>query len=69
MGSGISLNKAQIIEITKRELIKEFNLKEQYRDMYCDGYLIYYDFEDEYKLNKKINKLNEILRNIEYTKK
>jgi hypothetical protein len=61
MGSGISLSKKHIIQIIKRDLIKDFNEKENNKDMYCNGYIIYYDFEDEYKLNKLLKSIDNFI--------
>ena len=56
MGSGISLNKKQVIFIIKRELEKEFYEKQYNKDIYCNGYLIYYDFQDEVNYNNLLKK-------------
>lgn len=55
MGSGISLNKDQVIEIIKRDLYKEFSDHQQQRPKFTNcGYEIFYDFSDEVQLNKLI---------------
>jgi hypothetical protein len=54
MGSGISLSKKQIINIIKNDLLIEFNNKQKNKDMYCNGYIIYYDFQDEIDYNNLI---------------
>jgi hypothetical protein len=58
MGAGISLSKKQIINIIKRELEKQYYDKQNSKDIYYNGYLIYYDFQDEVDYNN-------ILKNID----
>ena len=65
MGSGISLNKKQVIFIVKRELEKEFYKKQNNKDIYCDGYLIYYDFHDEVNYNNLLKKIDNELKKID----
>ena len=65
MGSGISLNKNQIITIIKRNMIDEFELIENTKPKYTyDGYEIYYDFTNEYNLTQKIKMLDKIQKNL-----
>jgi hypothetical protein len=60
MGSGISLNKNQIIHIIKRDIKKSFYDDQSKRIRYTDdGYEIFYDFSDEVLY---MNKLKEIDR-------
>ena len=61
MGSGISLDKKQVIFIVKRELEKEFYKKQNNKDIYYDGYLIYYDFQDEVNYNNLLKKIDNEL--------
>jgi hypothetical protein len=59
MGSGISLNKDQIIHIIKRDLEIEFNNNENEKPRFTDdGYEIHYDYSDEVDLNDIIRTLN-----------
>jgi hypothetical protein len=73
MGSGISLNKNQIIHIIKRDIKRCFYDDQNNRIRYTDdGYEIFYDFSDEVlymnKL-KEINRFNEFIHLHEYTLK
>ena len=63
MGSGISLTRAQIIEIVKNEIKREFDLKESLKSKITDdGYLEIENFEDEELYYKKIRILDSLLR-------
>lgn len=64
MGSGISLNKEQIILIIQRELDNEFSKKINSIQPYTDeGYFIYESFDHEIEYNNKVNYLqNEFKR-------
>ena len=69
MGSGISLNKEQIIYIIKRELTKEFYEKQNNKNITCDGCLIYYDFSDEVEYTENNRNAMEVNRYFpEFTK-
>jgi len=58
MGSGISLNKDQVIFIIKRELAETLNKNHTLRPRYDEnGYEIHYGFADEEEL---IDMFNEI---------
>ena len=57
MGSGISLNKQQIIFIIKREMEKEFYEKQYGKPLYYDGYIIHETFDDEEFYLKKLREL------------
>jgi hypothetical protein len=60
MGSGISLNNNQVIEIVKRDLIKNFNDNESNKNIYSDdGYIIYYDFNEEIVLKNTLKLLEQ----------
>jgi len=63
MGSGISLTRAQIIEIVKNEIKTEFDLKDSLKSKITDnGYLEIESFEDEELYYKKIRILDSLLR-------
>ena len=62
MGSGLSLTHKQVAEIIKRDLIKEFNIKQANKCPYTnEGVLIYEDFIDEEILCKKIKELYQFI--------
>jgi hypothetical protein len=66
MGSGISINKEQIICIIQRELDNEYIIKLnaicQYTD---DGYFIYETFDHESEYNNKQKILRDALYNLQ----
>lgn len=60
MGSGISLNRSQIIFIIKREMEKEFNEKQYIKPIYDNnGYIMYETFDDEEFYIKKLKELDK----------
>jgi hypothetical protein len=63
MGSGISLTRAQIIEIVKNEIKTEFDLKDSLKSkIRDDGCLAIENFDDEELYYKKIRILDSLLR-------
>lgn len=63
MGSGISLSREQIIQIIKKTIKNEFEIKERINPKESDdGYLLYDNFDDEELFNKKIRYLDSLLR-------
>ncbi len=69
MGSGISLNKEQIILIIQRELNNDFskiiNSIQSYTD---EGYLVYETFEHETEYINKLEYLQNELKSLVNTK-
>jgi hypothetical protein len=66
MGSGISLNKEQIIYIIKREIEWEYKQRELYKCPINEfGFLNYETFDDEELFIKKIQILDRYLKTIE----
>jgi hypothetical protein len=61
MGAGISLSKKQIINIIKRELEKQYYDKQNSKDIYYNGYLIYYDFQDEVDYNNILKNIDKYI--------
>jgi hypothetical protein len=69
MGSGISLNKEQLIQIIKRELRFQLNENQSMRPRFTDdGYEIFYDYSDEVDLSKLIEQI-EVFRDGEVLEK
>lgn len=65
MGSGISLNKEQIILIIERELDKEYNKTVNNICQYTDnGYFIYETFDHESEYINKIKILRKELKSL-----
>lgn len=63
MGSGISLSREQIIQIIKKTIKDEFEIRERINPKESDdGYLLYDNFDDEEIFNKKIRYLDSLLR-------
>jgi hypothetical protein len=63
MGSGISLSKEQLVDIIKRELRNDFNIKQNSKPLYDDnGYEIYYDFTDEANYIKTLKQLHYFIK-------
>jgi hypothetical protein len=53
MGSGLSLNKDQVIEIIKRDLYNELYKSQNSRPRFTKcGYEIFYDYSDEVSLKE-----------------
>ena len=66
MGSGISLNKQQVVTIIKRDLKFVFEEKESLRCPYDEyGYIAYESFDDEEKYIKQIRQLNQVLEKLQ----
>lgn len=66
MGSGLSLNKQQVISIIKRDLKIDFEEKESSRCPYDEyGYIAYETFDDEEKYIKHIRLLNQLLEKLQ----
>ncbi len=63
MGSGISLNKEQIVIIIQRELDNEYtNTIKSIRNYTDEGYLIYETFDHEVEYSNKIQYLQNELK-------
>jgi hypothetical protein len=63
MGSGISLNKEQMVIIIKRELDNEYtNTIKSIRNYTDEGYLIYETFDHEVEYSNKIHYLQNELK-------
>jgi len=66
MGSGLSLNKEQVVHIIKRDLKFVFEEKEALRCPYDEyGYIAYESFDDEEKYIKQIRQLNQLLEKLQ----
>jgi len=66
MGSGLSLNKQQVVAIIKRDLKIEFEEKESLRCPYDEyGYIAYECFDSEEKYIKHIRQLNHLLEKLQ----
>jgi hypothetical protein len=64
MGSGLSLNHQQVVDIIKRDLISLLNEEQINRPRFTDdGYEIFYDFSDEVNLKNKIKELQRFVNN------
>jgi hypothetical protein len=66
MGSGLSLNKQQVVHIIKRDLKFLFEENEALRCPYDQyGYIAYESFDDEEKYIKQIRQLNQLLEKLQ----
>lgn len=64
MGSGLSLNHQQVVDIIKRDLISLLKEEQINRPRFTDdGYEIFYDFSDEVNLKNKIKELQRFVNN------